>query len=771
MDTSRAVGGSCPNTIRTDLSLLLECLKFQMKCPDLQKQALLTIHSICEKREHNVELLREMGGVAFLLNLSKSSIVRSDVAETSLFTLSTLAEANVYCKSSLSRKEIFTDLADWLVTEDAPLTKKRVIVYFLSVVVSNNKLGQILAQNTGCLDILLSLFRATFPLSPEDSFKTASSSQLHQLWSSVSSALCGCVNNPQNEEGQRACVTVFPTVKNWFQQISLPQTELFQPICSFIAMTVTNNSCVQESFAAAGGLENLTLALIRFCLQSETSLLACQLAVSTSKTLSACISDNTSLASDLAKYGLVFHLFSLLINPKLESEERLSVLLTVGHCTEASEEHQKQLVQIGSLPVIITLLTEDTSEEVRKAATFILQTCKQATNNLGCPDTKEKENKKTVSDINLDNYRKSAEALLHRIGQLEKKQMISQRSMCVPFTEMLPEDTFCESDDEPLIVRVNRNPTSNKMKTICKEAKDDNVRGENPRWSKYNSTRTELCDSNGQWLEGARELQENDQTFKVPVPIWPNIPKDICPVEDLRNERNNPGIQVSISDVRCKGCVLRFDEVNSRTFSSLQSSCTHSCDMHRVLKEATKRYISHQSRLFTEPEHPPSSTQERTNPSSDTVTTAQAHKKQKNWRDVSLTPIKKPSPVKCFHPAEQWKKNKDVRLTPLHKRMKTTGPAFCQRAENTAKGRSKPFPDDHSDGNMKAETCSNNSSQRRKRQDFSHEEELYLLCGVKTYGPSWNAILWSYPFQRGRTNVDLAKKYQRLMKAKGKGLS
>lgn len=35
---------------RTDLRLLLECLKFQMKCPDLQKQALLTIHSICEKR-------------------------------------------------------------------------------------------------------------------------------------------------------------------------------------------------------------------------------------------------------------------------------------------------------------------------------------------------------------------------------------------------------------------------------------------------------------------------------------------------------------------------------------------------------------------------------------------------------------------------------------------------------------------------------------------------------------------------------------------------
>lgn len=49
------------------------------------------------------------------------------------------------------------------------------------------------------------------------------------------------------------------------------------------------------------------------------------------------------------------------------------------------EEHQAQLVQCGGLPVIITLLTEDTSEEVRKAATFILQTCKEASKSkLSC---------------------------------------------------------------------------------------------------------------------------------------------------------------------------------------------------------------------------------------------------------------------------------------------------------------------------------------------------------------------------------------------------
>lgn len=44
----------------------------------------------------------------------------------------------------------------------------------------------------------------------------------------------------------------------------------------------------------------------------------------------------------------------------------------------SAEEHQSQLIECGGLPLIISLLTEDSNEEVRKAVTFILQTCKQA---------------------------------------------------------------------------------------------------------------------------------------------------------------------------------------------------------------------------------------------------------------------------------------------------------------------------------------------------------------------------------------------------------
>lgn len=132
--------------------------------------------------------------------------------------------------------------------------------------------------------------RTLSPLSTEATTERVSITQTYQLWAAVSSALCGCVNNPQNgnvgtaqfkwiksvildprnsfqvkswsifrflfgaivlahlcvhfclpEEGQRICVAVFPIIKIWLQQIALPRTEIFQPICSFIAMTVANN--------------------------------------------------------------------------------------------------------------------------------------------------------------------------------------------------------------------------------------------------------------------------------------------------------------------------------------------------------------------------------------------------------------------------------------------------------------------------------------------------------------------------------------------------
>ncbi|KAA8590200.1 hypothetical protein FQN60_014134 [Etheostoma spectabile] len=764
------------NTTRTDLNLLLECLKFQMKCPDLQKQALLAIHSICEKREDNVDLLREMGGVAFVYNLSKSSIVRSDVKETALFTLGTLAEANVYCKNSLCRKETFADLADFLMKEDIPLTQKRVSVYLLSVLVANNKSGQTLGQTSGCLDILLQLFRTTSPVSTEATSTTANATQTYQLWASVSSALCGCVNNPQNEDGQRICVAAFPIIKVWLQQIALPRTEIFQPICSFIAMTVANNS---------------------------------------------------SLASGLAQYGVVSHLFSLLTSTHLHPEDRLSVLLTLGHCTESSEEHQSQLVQCGGLPLIITLLTEDTSEEVRKAATFILQTCKQATMSLGVPEitARQGEGVNVTPATNMGGFRSSARELLRRIDLLEKRQAKEandQQEDTEPLTLTKGLGQVPLPRSPPLLLplqlkeRIKTIPTGYRQNSTLEhiEAGGDNyiqtfrnvIKNRNDSKLKHMSSNISIqeekaktsegdmwcsvCKGTGalksshlQSLEGGKEPHTADsQLFKPPAPVRYSVPKEIkcIDVEELQHHETSKTGKISaeersLSSIRCAGCVLPFEEVTSRTFASLQSSCHHSCDMHKVLQEATDQFRTRHFNLLFRREYQDHRV-EKTDSDPERVSAAEPQGSWENWREVCLTPIRKGTGKgKTSPPERQWKKHNGITLTPRYSGAKkqiftsynSTGPSLTPLkrtclSEERRKGNKSGNPA----LNDEPRTSTDQSSTRRERKDFSREEVRYLLHGVKTYGFSWNTILWSYNFQPGRTNVDLAKKYRRLMARK-----
>ncbi|XP_062402508.1 telomere repeats-binding bouquet formation protein 1 [Sardina pilchardus] len=400
---------------KTDLSLLLECLKCQMKCPDSQKQALLTIYSICQQSGEYVEFFLDLGGVMFVHSLSRAS-PHPQVKQTALFILGALTESNVCCKQALCRKETFADLVESLQLE-VPVTQKRVAVYLLSALVSNNRSGQEFAHSSDCIHVLLNLFRWSFPLSSEA--MAVGETQMTQLWTAVSNALCGCVNNPQNDLNQRVCMSAFPLVCVWLQQMSPPHPQLLQPLCSFIAMTLHNNMCAQEFFSSVGGLRAVCVCLADLVPECPKSPPACSMAITLTKTLAACITDNPVLAAGLCVLQLVPVLVLLLSCPRLDPRDQLSVLLTTGLCTDSSEEHQTQLLASGGLPLVISLLTDTQDEELKKAATFVLQTCKKITGMLG-PSLGSCHEEEHQSE--LENHWKSAKDILQRINNLEKQQ-------------------------------------------------------------------------------------------------------------------------------------------------------------------------------------------------------------------------------------------------------------------------------------------------------------------------------------------------------------
>lgn len=250
----------------------------------------------------------------------------------------------------------------------------------------------------------------------------------------------------------------------------------------------------------------------------------------------------------------------------------------------------------------------------------------------------------------------------------------------------------CENDNEPLIFKRRFQNQNNSKTTKNPSGQEDKAEagGEGVWWSSYIDTRDVRSAFNVQRLEGARELHaENSQPFKVPLADWQSVPKQMSSgdeelIDETKCEMSEPGNEGSSYDMRCTGCVLSFEEVNSRTFATFQSSCTHSCDMHKVLKEATERYRTHHSSLFVRQEHT-HSTSELTNPSAEKVRAAVAQNYQKNWRalfgkDVCLTPMNKKTQAKSFQSPQHWKKHKGIRLTPLHRGMKMKGPAFKKRS-------------------------------------------------------------------------------------------
>ncbi|XP_076155004.1 telomere repeats-binding bouquet formation protein 1 [Alosa pseudoharengus] len=741
---------------KTDLSLLLECLKCQMKCPDSQKQALLTIYSICQQSGENVEFFQNLGGVMFVHSLSRAS-PHPQVKQTALFILGALAESYAYCKQALCRKDTFADLVESLQPE-VPVTQKRVAVYVLSALVSNNRLGQEFAHTSDCIHVLLNLFRWSFPLSSEA--KAVGETQMTQLWTAVSSALCGCVNNPQNDLNQRVCMSAFPLVCSWLQQMSPPCPQLLQPLCSFIAMTLHNNMCAQEYFSSVGGLGTLCVSLADLVPESVKSPPACSMAIMLTKTLAACVTDNPGLAAGLCGLQLVPVLLLLLSCPKLDHRDQLSVVLTMGLCTDSSEEHQTQLLASGGLPLVISLLTDTQDEELKKAATFVLQTCKKISQSgmlgPGLGSCHEEEHQSE-----LENHWKSAKDILQRINNLEKQQAGEEQwERDVGNSADQQEGTFgiplAPPPQTPSLQRCDPPEElweGTPLRSVRGHHREGRLRHRNKTHKEPHSQR----DCEKLICVYAHSTHE----FRIPDPLPNSVPRlrprppsddemSICSEileQEIQRVLMTPA-SFTHSALRC--LVSGVCDVSSRSFGALLRSSQQKCETHLLLLRADQRHRKQLKHTHTL-SHP-----------SDTHTSSRS--------TVNITPLKRPPDMPVCLSLYFWLLTcytLDLCMcascyisVDIHMGAPCMYVSVCVRVRVCTEGVLVCMYI-----YMGVFVCVCVCVRQRARRNFSEEELAFLCEGVRRFGPSWNSILWAYPFQPSRNNVDLAQKYSRMKKA------
>nr|XP_042133162.1 telomere repeats-binding bouquet formation protein 1 isoform X3 [Peromyscus maniculatus bairdii] len=696
--------------MKTDLNLLLECLKYHMGNPLSQKEVLITIHSVCQQNSDAGVYFREIGGLMFVKNLAKSS-EHSLVKEAALYTLGSIAEENVYCQQTLCTSELFQDLILLLSNDDSNTNLKRMSIYVLLVLVSNNRNGQTLVRETGCIEVLSQLFRTVLSnyelnLSDNNVF------QSYLLWSSVCSTLCVCVNNPQNDENQILCCSLFPYANEWLMNCMKP--EIIRPICSFIGLTLANNIA--------------TFSVV------------------------------------LSKYHIVSKLLALLLHESLDSGEKFSIILAIGHCTEDCEENQYELLKSNGLPLMIQALTEFNNEELNKAATYVLQNCKTITEKLSLSlgensfDENEADQLKDINEKeNLEEHWKAAKEIICRIKQFERegkeeklqsgqyKDNTSSMKIKIQNTlKHLCADSIGGTKAENKDTNQSRQHPSykssgiiskacaneNQLKTLKKNTNPLNPcyreRGQSKSLHKATSSCTQILNEKMTFNQKDSVSQSSDDVFKHPTHTVKNRKQQV-PVTDpftlcLDIIDKEVGFQATdkMLNYRCSGCIV-VRKLNSRNFSKLLHSCAYQCDHHKVIMEAEDKYKSELRKgLICD-------------------------------KEILLTPRRRRQLSKESTAPEG--------LKPTHQKPDSQKlPDLEEHACNTnipeAKARRFQVPGQH--GLHK---------KRRIRKNFTKEEVNYLFHGVKKMGNHWNSILWSFPFQQGRKAVDLAHKYHKLIRS------
>ncbi|KAH1181656.1 hypothetical protein KIL84_005382 [Mauremys mutica] len=713
--------------------------------------------------------------------------------------------SNVYCQQTLCTSELFEDLIFLLTNKNSSVNLKRMSVYVILVLVSNNKSGQSHIRETGCIGVLLQLFRTTLPIS-EMNLSDENVNQYYQLWSSVCSTLCACVNNPQNEDNQNTCCSVFPHAKDWLQSCIKP--EIVRPICSFVGLTVANNSYVQEYFVSVGGLEVLAEILIKLVRDSSRSYSSAKLAVVVTKTLDACIADNSAVGDVLVKYHIVSKLLRLLTSDTLDSGEKISIILTIGHCTEGCEENQYDLLKNNGLPLMIQLLTESQDEEVNKAATFVLQNCKQITEKLSLKineyslnlnDAEQLKMDLQIKERNLEDYWKKVKEILHRIELLEKEhdEETVRRQIFVDIPqEAVMQTTSKYHKMNASDKKANTERTHTKMQCSQLNCKSDDLVGTtsaNNQSSKNGILKTvNLIDAS------TRESEQNVTLHSADKLHTGSVQKSHTTNEQTACEKKQSVPQASehlfkqpsltvqnLKQAQVTGCITVGLPFNSRNFSKILHTCPHQCDRHKVILEAEERYkrglrksvICNNSRseafkkiLLTPVKKGRLNTESSTFKSRKNL--------EENFQSICLTPMKK-TQSSISNIDDNFNKNinfqEKYNLIPTytkalqtnqdtHLRKQTVRERHYTEYQGLNEKNKYSFDEDESTESLSLDTHARalKKSKRRIRKDFTTEEVNYLLSGVRKMGYHWNSILWSYPFQKGRTNVDLAKKYRQL---------
>ncbi|XP_012868106.1 PREDICTED: telomere repeats-binding bouquet formation protein 1 [Dipodomys ordii] len=410
--------------------------------------------------------------------------------------------------------------------------------------------GQTLVRETGCITVLSELFRTVLS-KHELNLLDNKVFQNYQLWSSVCSALCACVNNPQN-------------------------------------------AYVQKYFVSVGGLEVLSQVLVHLESDSYKIVSNAKLAVVVTKTMDACIADNQENQYDLFKNNGLPLMIQALTDSQNEELHKAATFV-LHNCRKTTEKlslnvrgysfDENEAKQLKD-----TNAKEKNLEEYWKTAKEILRKIEQ----LEREDNEEEIQRRSYENpfMNKENILKHLYSGSTGDTKAEEDKNKNQPGQFQTSPSGDVTSKACATDNRVKTLLKSTHPFSGQKMTLRKVSSSCNQGlHEKTTFDKKNFV-----------------YKSSDRVFKYPIHVVRNK-KQHSPVTDpftLCSDIINKEVLsfqaadscTKILKYRCSGCISVGNPLNSRNFSKLLRACPYQCDRHKVIVEAEDRYKSELRKSF-----------------------------------------------------------------------------------------------------------------------------------------------------------------------------
>ncbi|XP_033647525.1 telomere repeats-binding bouquet formation protein 1-like isoform X2 [Asterias rubens] len=815
---------------RTDLKLLLDCLQCHENDVEVQRDTLFTIANMCSGSEEAQEICRETGAINFVLDLLTTG--KDAVKIAAMYMLGCACEKNVFSQKRLCTKAVFKFLYCQLSSTDSSNNLKRVAAYLVLCLVTNNGEGQNLARTTKCLHTILTLFRMFHPSADSTrlpgqmgQMKTQTKDDQLELWTCVTSALSGCVNNPQNDENQQLCAMTFPTAVALLNQTKDPT--IIRQTSSYLSLSVANSVCNQVRFGIIGGIEVLVSLLKGVIVNLLTNphhdyvLAALQLA----NLFVSCITGCEQNHARLVNLNVIPLLLQLLGMSVIDTEYKVNIILTLGRLTEKCERSQRQLLENEGLGLLIQIMSKNKDEEFNKAAMYLLSSCADIVSRL------EEECQTKRSEVLTSMKKKTEKRNIVRLSRSMLEEAVVSKKINGPTqtnrdgicgVQILDQEKTCTSVD---VVHTAKVKTTNSKKLRP-------------------SSHSQVSNAESFREIGVQQLQEDPVPDEMPSEQCGSVSNQVsCLEEECHTERskvltpkkkktekrNNVRLsqhmlgEAVFSEKNNGPTWTKKDRICGVQILEQKKTCTSVDVVHTAKVKTTNskklRPSSHSQVSNAESFRELGVQQLQEDPVPDEMPSEQCGSvSNQGKRSANCSVILNPLPEcpgcappvngpllhsqnyiytleksihTCFeHQDLQRRIQKEVQrgrliqkhsldsspeskantsadttstCTSLSRRVRTASRTKrCPHATTPTLHKSLERRCKQEAPKWSSPSSSTCTPTRRKRQNFTEEEVMNLKHGVAKKGKNWNSILWSYEFLPGRTCVDLKDKYRKM---------